>query len=158
MDELLKLKEEGVIGHVGLGVRQHAFHRRAIETGQIEIVLSYLDYTLLDQSVAQTTLPLARQHGVGIILASVLGMGRLTGVEPNDANEPVAHAMWTWCRQHGVNIRHLAMQFCLAAPIDGIVMAGPCNEAQVNDAYEAATAQVPTAVWAAFKAKFGVGL
>jgi aryl-alcohol dehydrogenase-like predicted oxidoreductase len=158
LDELLKLKEEGVIGHVGLGVRQHAFHRRAIETGQIEIVLSYLDYTLLDQSVAQTTLPLARQHGVGIILASVLGMGRLTGVEPDVANEPVAHAMWTWCRKHGVNIRHLAMQFCLAAPIDGIVMAGPCNEAQVNDACEAATAQVPDAVWAAFKAKFGVGL
>ena len=158
LDELLKLKEEGIIGHVGLGVRQHAFHRRAIETGQIEIVLSYLDYTLLDQSVGQTTLPLARQHGVGIILASVLGMGRLTGVEPDVVKEPVAHAMWAWCRAQGVNIRHLAMQFCLAAPIDGIVMAGPCNEQQVNDAYEAATAQVPAQVWAAFKVEFGVGL
>ena len=58
------------------------FHRRAIETGHIEIVLSYLDYTLLDQSVAQTTLPLAKERGIGIILASVFAMGTLTGVEP----------------------------------------------------------------------------
>ena len=158
LDELLKLKEEGVIGHIGLGVRQHEFHRRAIETGHIEIVLSYLDYTLLDQSVAQTTLPLARDCGVGIILASIHGMGRLTGIEPNADKEPVAHRMWNWCRQRGINIRHLAVQFCLAAPIDGIVMAGPCNQEQVNDAYEAATAQVSPAVWAEFKAKFGIGV
>ena len=158
LDELLKLKEEGVIGHIGLGVRDHEFHRRAIATGQIEIILSYLDYTLLDQSVAQTTLPLAKERGVGIILASVFGMGRLTGVEPDGNREPVGHAMWRWCQKDGVNIRHLAMQFCLAAPIDGIVMAGPCNESQVDDAYEAATAQVTVEEWEAFKAEFGVGV
>jgi aryl-alcohol dehydrogenase-like predicted oxidoreductase len=79
LDELVRLKQEGTIGHIGLGVRQHEFHRRAIETGQIEIVLTYLDYTLLDQSVALTTLPLARQRGIGIILASVFGMGLLGG-------------------------------------------------------------------------------
>ena len=166
LDELLKMKEEGIVGHIGLGVRQHEFHRRAIETGHIEIVLSYLDYTLLDQSVAETTLPLARQRGVGIILASVFAMGTLTGVEPdpeserrrNPSGEPRAHQMWSWCQQRGINIRHLAMQFCMAAPIQGIVMAGPCNAAEVDDAYEAATADVPAEVWADFKAEFGVGL
>jgi len=155
LDELLKLKEEGVIGHIGLGVRQHDFHRRAIETGHCEIILTYLDYTLLDQSVAQTTLPLAQARGVGIILASALGMGKLAGPEPDD---PDAHAIWQWCRDNGVNIRHLAMQFCLAAPIDGIVMAGPCTRQQVDEAYEAATADVPAEVWAAFEEEFGVGV
>ena len=52
----------------------------------------------------------------------------------------------------------LAMQFCMAAPIDGIVMAGPCTKQQVAAAYEAATAAVPAEVWAAFKAAFGVGV
>jgi len=166
LDELLQMKEEGLIGHVGIGVRQHNFHRRAIETGHIEIVLSYLDYTLLDQSVAQTTLPLARQRGVGIILASVFAMGTLTGQEPdaeaerrrNPDGEPRAHHMWSWCRDRDINIRHLAMQFCLAAPIDGIVMAGPSNASEVDDAYEAATADVPPEVWRDFKAEFGVGI
>ena len=155
LDELLKMKEEGMIGHIGLGARPHDFHRKAIETGQIEIVLTFLDYTLLDQSVARTTLPLAQERGVGIILASALGMGRLAGPEPE---EPEAHAIWQWCQDEGVNIRHLAMQFCMAAQIDGIVMAGPCTKQQVAEAYEAATAAVPAEVWAAFKAAFGVGV
>lgn len=165
LDALLELKERGIIGHIGIGVRQHDFHRRAIETGHIEIVLSYLDYTLLDQSVAQTTLPLAKERGIGIILASVFAMGTLTGVEPDPETErrrnpdraPRAHRMWSWCQERGINIRHLAMQFCLAAPIDGIVMAGPSNAAEVDDAYEAATAEVSDEIWRDFKAEFGVG-
>jgi aryl-alcohol dehydrogenase-like predicted oxidoreductase len=162
LDELLRLKDAGVIGHIGLGVRQHEFHRRAIETGHIEIVLTYLDYTLLDQSVARTTLPLARERGVGIILGSVFGMGLLGGREP-DLKSPrpkgyLAHAMWQWCRDKGVDIHHLAMQFCLAAPIDGLVMPGPYNRRQVEEAYEAATADVPPEIWQAFAAEFGVGL
>ncbi len=158
LDELLKMKAQGTIGHIGLGVRQHEFHRKAIETGHIEIVLSYLDYTLLDQSVASTTLPLARQRGVGIILASALGMGRLAGPKPDPQAEPRAHAMWAWCRARGIDLRHLALQFVLAAPIAGIAMSGPCTRQQVEEVYAAATAEVPAEVWRDFKAALGVGL
>ena len=164
LDELLKMKEEGLVRHIGLGVRSHEFHRVAIETGHIEVVLTFLDYNLLDQSVAQTTLPLAREYDVGIILASPLGMGSLTGEEPNAEIEqrrhpgsmPRAHMMWQWCQERGVNIRHLAMQFCLAAPVDSIVMVGPANKTQVEEAYEAATANVPPEIWRDFEAEFGV--
>lgn len=166
LDELLKMKQEGVIGHVGLGVRQHDFHKKAIETGNIEIILSYLDYTLLDQSVAKTTLPLAKKKGVGIILASVFGMGSLCGVKPdtdteqrrNPTSTPKAYQMWEWCKENNVNIRHLAMQFCLAAPIEGIVMAGPSNAQEIDDAFEAATTEIDPQVWEIFKSKFGVGI
>lgn len=166
LDELLRMKEEGLVRHIGLGVRQHEFHKRAIETGQIEIVLTFLDYTLINQSVAQTTLPLARQHDVGIILASIQGMGLLAGPEPDPEREqrmypgatPRAHAIWEWCRTRGVDIRHLAVQFCLAAPIGGIVMAGPANRQQLEEVYEAATTEVPAEVWRDFQAEFGVGV
>lgn len=168
LDELLRMKEAGLVGHVGLGVRSHPFHRRAMETGLLEISLSYLDYNLLDQSAAAGLFAAARQHGVAVILASVLGMGLLTGLEPDPEDErrkyagrdhePVAHRMWSWCRDRGLQIRHLAMQFCLAAPIDGIVMAGPSNRQQVEEAYAAATTPVPPEVWAAFRAEFGVGV
>ena len=158
LDELLKMKEKGLVRHLGLGVRQHHFHRRAIETGHIEIILTYLDYTLLDQSVAQTTFPLARERGVGIVLGSVLGMGLLGGREPDLQKNPRAHAMWQWCRDQGVNLRHLAMQFCMAVPIEGPVVSGPYTKRQVEETYEAATTEVPAEVWEAFKQEFGVGL
>jgi aryl-alcohol dehydrogenase-like predicted oxidoreductase len=167
LDELLKMKEEGLVRHIGLGVRQHDFHRRAIETGHIDIVLTFLDYTLLDQSVSRTTLPLAKERGVGVILASVFGMGLLTGNEPDAADEARkypgttaqrAHAMWDWCQEHGVDIRHLAMHFCLAAPIDGIVMSGPGSVVELEQAYEAATARIAPEIWTAFGEEFGLAL
>lgn len=168
LDELLRMKEEGLVRHVGLGVRQHEFHRRAMATGQIDVVLTYLDYNLLDQSAAEGIFPEARRHDVGVILASVFGMGLLTGLEPDPQDEqrkyprresePVAHRMWSWCNERGLNLRHLAMQFCLAAPVASIAMAGPCNRQQVEEAVEAATATVAPESWAAFRAEFGVGL
>ena len=173
LDELLTMKEEGLIRHAGMASRSHEVHRRAIETGHVEVVLSYLDYTLVDQSLAKTTVPLARQHGVGLILASALGMGLFTGQEPrpdlerrrwtpawpsHPAGVHLPHAMWAWCRERDIDIRRLAIQFCLAAPIDGVVMTGPANVAQVESGHEAATAKLPPQVWADFEAEFGVGI
>ena len=42
LDELVKMKEEGSIRHVGIWARNSAVHKMAIETGQIEICLTYL--------------------------------------------------------------------------------------------------------------------
>ena len=164
LDTLVEMKDEGLIRNIGAGVRSHEFHKELIGTGHIDIILTFLDYTLLSQSVAQTTLPLAREHDVGIILASPLGMGSLTGVEPNVEDErrrnpnaePRAHAMWKWCQERDVNIRHLAMQFCLAAPIDGVVMFGPADKAQVEDGYEAATVDISEEIWETFEVEFGI--
>ncbi len=164
LDTLVEMKAAGYIRHIGAGVRSHDFHREFIETGHIDIILTFLDYTLLSQSVAETTLPLAREHDIGIILASPLGMGSLTGAEPNVEDErrrnpdaePKARAMWKWCQERGVNIRHLAMQFCLAAPIDGVVMFGPADTVQIEEGYEAATAELPPEIWEAFEAEFGI--
>ena len=164
LDTLLEMKAEGTVRHIGAGVRSHEFHKELIETGHIDIILTFLDYTLLSQSAAETTLPLAREHDVGIILASPLGMGSLTGAEPNVEDErrrnpeaePKAYAMWKWCQERDVNIRHLAMQFCLAAPIDGVVMFGPADKAQVEDGYEAATTDIPADIWEAFEKEFGI--
>ena len=152
LDELLELKDRGVVGHVGLGVRNHDFHRRAIETGHCEIVLTYLDYTLLDQSAVLTTIALAREHDVGLILGSVLGAGKLTGVEPN--GDARAHAMWDWCRQRGFSVRDFALQFCLSAPFECTVMPGPGSPAHLEEVWESAHRDVPTELWAEFRAEF----
>ena len=50
------------------------------------------------------------------------------------------------------------MQFCLDAPIDGIVMSGPADRNQLQDAYDAATQEVPAEIWTEFEEKFGVGI
>ena len=154
LDVLLEMKQKGKIGHVGLGVRQHEFHRRAMETGQMDVVLTYLDYTLLDQSAAETVIPMAEKRGVGLILASVLATGKLSGHEPEENTR--AHSMWDWCRRRGLNVRDLAIQFCMTLPIDGIVMPGPGRKEHVEEAYRAATTDIPPEIWAEFEVEFGV--
>jgi len=166
LDELIKMRDEGLIRHIGIGARQASVIKRAIATGEIEVVLTYLEYSLLTQAAAEDFFPECRQHDVGVILASPLGMGLLTGAEPEESEnrrkvpgkEPVAHAMWSWCRERDINIRHLAIQYCMSAPVDGIVLPGPGNKQQVEDAVEAAEADIPPETWRDFKAEFGVGL
>ncbi len=166
LDVLLEWKEKGRIGHIGIGVRQHEFHTRAIETGHMDIILSFQDYTLINQSVAGTSIPLARKHDIGIILASVLGMGLLAGPEPDTEREkrswpdqePIAHRMWQWCQDQDINIRDLALQFCLKAPVEGngILLAGPANLQEFNEVFESATADVSEDVWQSFETEFGI--
>ena len=154
LDELLDLKGRGVIGHVGLGVRSHDSHRRAIETGLCEIVLTYLDYTLLDQSAARTTIALAQAHDVGLILGSVLGIGKLTGVEPT--GDATAHAMWDWCRRRGFSVRDFALQFCLSATFECTVMPGPGSPEHLAEVWGSAHRDIPAELWGDFQAEFGL--
>ena len=126
--------------------------------------MTFLDYTLINQSAASTIFPAARKQDVGLILASAQGMGLLTGQEPDTERErgmypgcePRAHRMWVWCREHGISIRNLALQFCLAAPIDSIVMFGPSNKQQVQEGFDSATSPIPEPIWQAFEQTFGV--
>ena len=171
LDELVRLREEGKIRHIGIGARSLGVLRRAIAGGRVEIVLTYLEYNLYNQAAAGELFPLAREQDVGVLLASPLGMGLLSGVEEvvaraseyrDNAIQPErvakAGAMWDWARNRGLDIRHLAIQFCLAAPVQGIVLPGAATTRQVEETYEAATAEIPPGVWSDFEAEFGVGI
>ena len=183
LEVLIDWKAKGRIGHIGIGVRQPEFHRRAIKTGEIDIVLSFLDYTLLSQSLAETTIPLALEHDVGIILGSPLGGSLLAGPEPilqeagmpaesknlipalvgslrDPVVYPLAHRMWEWCTGRNLHIRDLALQFALHAPVEGngIVLTGPANPSEIHEAYKSATTEIHEPVWRDFQQEFGVSI
>lgn len=163
-DVLLEMKQQGIVRNIGLGARPLDWHKQLIESGLATVGLTFLDYTLISQSAAETLFPVARRHGTGMILASAQGMGLLTGEKPDTEREkgmypgrvPRALRMWEWCQTQGVSIRHFAIQFCLAAPVSSIVMIGPSNKAHVQEAYDAATQTIPDDIWQAFEAEFGV--
>jgi len=178
---MMEWKAKGRIGHIGIGVRQHEFHKRAIETGEMDIILSFLDYTLLSQSLSKTSIPLALKNDVGIILASPLTGSLLAGPEPifrgtidvkdelppslvgsrmDPSIYPMAHKMWQWCQTRGLNIRDLAIQFALNAPVggNGIVLTGPSNVTEFNQVFSSATDDIEGSVWKEFKAEFGIAI
>ena len=165
LEELVKMRDEGVIRHIGIGARSAAVHRRAIATGEIELILTYLEYNLLTQAAEAELFPICRENGIGVILASPLGMGLLTGREVDEADErrkirdtvePKAARMLSWCGQRHLDIRHLAIQYCLAAPVESIVLPGQANLDEVEGTYEAATTAVSPDVWRQFGQEFDI--
>ena len=73
---------------------------------------------------------------------------------------PAAHQMWQWCNERGLNIRDLAIQFALQAPVDGngIVLTGPSNLKEFDEVYKSATNEIPENVWQDFENEFGIGI
>jgi aryl-alcohol dehydrogenase-like predicted oxidoreductase len=123
LEGALRLKRRGLVRNVGFGMRQHDFHRAAIETGNVDVMLFFNDYNLLRWREAEPLLSLAAAHDVGVLNGFSIVRGLLTGADPAAAAargrwgnvEDVARAtrILAWCQQRGISLLALALQFCL---------------------------------------------
>lgn len=153
LDELERMRAEGKIRWIGLGVREHDKLLTAIRTGRFDVILTYADYNLVRQT-AEPLIEEAAERGVGVILAQVFIAGLLAGIDPAEtkyANHPdarVAREWWLWARERGVSLRALALQFGLRNPRVGTVLVGADTPDQVDEILAAARESIPGEVWA----------
>ena len=156
LDELQRMREEGLIKFIGLGVRQHEFHKIAIETGVVDVILTYLDYTLLSQTANEWLLPFAVENDIGIINGSPIAMGLLSGVEPDVSTSSAhldtydaekAHQLYQWANDNNQNVLNLAIQFCFRQPRIAMSLTGSKNASEVEQNFAAATTPVPDGIW-----------
>src|SRR5690606_25818008 len=78
---LLRLREAGRIGHIGItGLPLKIFPAviDRVDRGVVETILSFCHYELNDTSL-ESLLPYLNERGVGVINAAPTGMGLLTG-------------------------------------------------------------------------------
>ena len=117
---LRRVREQGKARFVGItGLPLAIFPRVLDRTDDVDVVLSYCHYALNDDTLAGL-LPYLRQKDVGIISASPLGMGLLTGQgapawhpAPEAVKAACARAA-ARCRDRGSDIARLALQWSLA--------------------------------------------
>ena len=151
LDELQRMREEGLVKFMGLGVREHEFHKIAIETGMVDVILTYLDYTLLSQTANEWLLSFASENDIGVINGSPIAMGLLSGVEPDiettrpDAEK--AHQLWQWATDNNLSLLNLAIQFCLRQPLIATTLTGSKNATEVEQNFAAATTPISDEVW-----------
>ncbi len=116
---LRRLQEAGKVRFVGVTGLPLRIFQYVLERTEIDTVLSYCRYCLNDTAL-ETLLPLLREKEVGIINASPLAMGLLTGRgapawHPAPADVRITCEMAaSYCRARGVAIEQLAIQFALA--------------------------------------------
>lgn len=151
LNELQRMREEGLVKFIGLGVRQHGFHKIAIQTGIVDVILTYLDYTLISQTADDWLLSFANENDIGVINGSPIAAGLLSGVEPDiNARPPEgenAHKLWQWAADNNLSLLNLAIQFCLRHPLIATNLSGSKNANEIEQNFDAATTPIPDDVW-----------
>jgi L-galactose dehydrogenase len=137
---LVRLREQGRIGHIGITGLPLKIFPAVIERtapGVIEAILSFCHYELNDSSLAGI-FPLCQERGVGVINASPTGMGLLTtrGVPAWHPAPPAvvrgARRAVEYCQAHGVDIIKLAVQFCVAHPQIATTLIGTASPENIR--------------------------
>lgn len=158
---LEKLRSEGVIGAIGIGMNQAAIPARFVRETDIDVVLLAGRYTLLDQTGLDELLPAAEERGVSVVIGGVFNSGILAdprrastydyGVVPEHVLTR-ALRMQVVCEIHGVTLRSAALQFPTGHPAVSSILIGARSAGEVRDAVTQAGTPVPPQVWADLRA------
>ena len=129
---LRKVQETGKVGFVGITGFPLAIFPAIMERIEVDTILSYAHYSLNDTTL-QGLIPYLQAKDVGIIGASPLSMGLLSNRGSPDwhpATDEIkagCAAAAAFCREQGVDIAQLAVQFSLRNPDIHSTLIGSAN-------------------------------
>jgi D-threo-aldose 1-dehydrogenase len=158
MPALADLRDQGVVGAIGVGMNQSALPARFLRETAADVVMLAGRYTLLDQSALDDVLPAAVDTGKSVVAVGVFNSGLLSGDHPrpgmhydyqpaSDRLVARAQAMAAVCAEHGVTLPSAAMAFPLLHPAVVNVTLGMRNRAQVERNVDLHRRRVPPALW-----------
>jgi D-threo-aldose 1-dehydrogenase len=153
---LVRIKDEGLAGVIGVAGGEIALMRRFVETGAFDVLLTHSRYSLVDRS-ADETITIARERGVAVVNAAVLGGGILAvGTSrstrygyreaPGETLTAVA-AIEDVCRRHGVPLAAAAMQFSLRDERISSTLVGFSRPERVDETVRLAHWPIPDELW-----------
>ncbi|MET9504220.1 aldo/keto reductase [Streptomyces sp. NPDC006622] len=153
---LERLRGEGVVGAIGVGMNQTALLARFLRETDVDAVLLAGRYTLLEQQGLAEVLPEAAARGRSVLVGGVFNSGLLTDPRPSatydyaPVPEPVlarALRLKAVTERHGVPLRAAALRFPFGHPAVASVLTGARSAHEVHDTVALLRRSVPTAVW-----------
>jgi D-threo-aldose 1-dehydrogenase len=152
---LAKLRDEGVIGAVGVGMNQVGVPLRFVRETDIDVVLLAGRYTLLEHSGAEL-LDEAAARGVGVVIGGVFNSGLLVDPKPSSTYNYLAVPpdvleeavrLKGICERHDVPLRAAALRFPLRHPAVKSVLIGARSPEEVRDCVDMARLPIPDELW-----------
>ncbi|MET0607035.1 MAG: aldo/keto reductase [Beijerinckiaceae bacterium] len=159
--ELVKLREEGVVKAIGVGVKDADVCARFASDGDFDCIMVAGQYTLLNHDALDVFLPVASRRGIGVLMAAPFNSGILaTGAAHGAAYfyQPAAPEILAQtrrieavCAAHAVPLAAAALQFPLghAAVVSVVVGARSSREAAENA--RLVQTSIPSGLWADLK-------
>ncbi|MEV6957666.1 aldo/keto reductase [Streptomyces sp. NPDC051207] len=158
---LERLRSEGVVGAIGVGMNQTEMLTRFVRDTDIDVVLCANRYTLLDHAALTDLLPEAQRRGVSVLVGGAFNSGLLADPKPGATYDYAAAPpdvleralrLKEAAERHGTTLRACALAFCAAHPAVAGVLVGARSAAEVEDCAEQFAAPVPAALWAELRA------
>ncbi|MER6160714.1 aldo/keto reductase [Streptomyces sp. NPDC001868] len=153
---LERLRGEGVVGAIGVGMNQCPVPTRFLRDTDIDVVLLAGRYTLLEQEGLDALLPEAEARGRSVQIGGVFNSGLLIDPKPGatydyaPAPDPVldrALRLKAVTERHGVPLRGAALAFPFAHPAVASVLTGARSAEEVRDAVDLLGRPLPAALW-----------
>jgi D-threo-aldose 1-dehydrogenase len=162
---LVELREQGVIGAVGVGIDYCAPAVRLVDEVDIDCLLIAGRWTLLDHEALTALLPRALDRQVAIIAAGVFNSGVLAAPTAGATFDYVpcapdmlarAQRLGEVCARYDVPLKAAALQFPYRHPAVAAVVTGARTPAEIAENVELAALELPEALWAELSAECGV--
>jgi D-threo-aldose 1-dehydrogenase len=151
---LAALREDGLVGQVGIGSKSTEALLAAVRTGALDLAMVAGRHTLLEQS--EELVAACRENGVGIVAAAVYNSGLLSSPRPGGRYEygdvPAdvlarAERLAEVCERHGVTLPEAALQYPLREPAVRSVVVGAATPEQVRENARRFAVEIPEALW-----------
>jgi D-threo-aldose 1-dehydrogenase len=156
VEELLRIRDEGLAGHLGVAGGPVELMSRFLHTGAFEALITHNRWTLVDRSADQL-LDEAVALGIAVVNGAPFGGGILakgtaqqTRYCYQEAHPEVLRRiqeMAAACAQYGVPFAAAALQFSLRDPRITSTIVGISRPERVHETAELASWQIPTALW-----------
>jgi D-threo-aldose 1-dehydrogenase len=154
---LVRLKDEGVIRAIGMGVNDADVCTEAAKRAKFDVFLLARQYTLLGQDPLGELFPLCARTGTAIIQGGAYHSGILaTGPRPGatfdfaEAPEPIlkkAGLIQEVCQRYQVPLPAAALQFSAAPPVVASVLVGSSSPEQQARNIRLMQTPIPAQLW-----------
>jgi D-threo-aldose 1-dehydrogenase len=148
-----RLRAEGVVGAIGVGMNQTELLCRFARDGDFDCFLVAGRYTLLDRTAAEDLLPLCLDRGIAVLAGGVFNSGVLASgatydyaPAPRDVLERAADLRAT-CARYGVPLEAAALQFPLRHPAVTCVLVGCRSSRELEQDFRLFELELPAELW-----------
>jgi D-threo-aldose 1-dehydrogenase len=153
---LVQLRDEGILGHLGVAGGEVRLLADFIATGLIDVVLCHNRFTMIDRS-AEPLIEDARRRGVAFVNAAPYGGGILAqgpDTQPRYAYEradaaihDTIRAMQAACAAHDVPLAAAALQFSVRDPRVASTVVGVSAPDRIAETARLLSHHVPDELW-----------
>lgn len=142
LETLQKLREQKVIGFIGLGSLWLDYQAHCITSGHFDVILTFNRFGLIWRDALFQSFPFCRRHNVGVLQGTPMHQGVLTAPKPEWRADPPEWMTPTehnrYCRlldiqqASGLALPELALRYILQNTTISAVIPGAANVGQLE--------------------------